>query len=169
MEPRRRSTISPLPTSHSCPTPHTSSPGRGVLHRTTRGLALTVLAAASITGTSHASATPVDTVLPIPVAGLATGPTGLGGPLVGQHVTAVTDTDQPGITHFRGTEGTCACMIHWRNLTTGAAGTANLWFGFPATGGTATTGSGILVATVTTSGAGNPITILPGAGLWIVP
>ncbi|WP_230091268.1 hypothetical protein [Rhodococcus sp. AQ5-07] len=119
---------------------------------------------------SRASAEPVDTVLLIPVAGLATGPTGLGGPLVGQHVTATTDTERPGITEFRGTEGICACMVHWRNLTTGVAGTSNnFWFGLPATGATAITGSGVLVATVTTSGAGSPITVLPGAGLWIVP
>ncbi len=112
---------------------------------------------------SRASAAPVDTVLPIPVAGLATGPTGLGGPLVGQHVTATTDTERPpGITEFRGTEGICACMVHWRNLTTGVAGTSNnFWFGLPATGATAITGSGVLVATVTTSGAGSPITVLP--------
>lgn len=145
-------------------------PSREVaLRRTVTAMVLTVLAAVAITGVTRASAAPVDTVLPIPVAGLATGPTGLGGPLVGQHVTATTDTERPGITEFRGTEGICACMIHWRNLTTGATGASNLWFGFPATGGTAITGSGVLVATVSASGVGSPITVLPGAGLWIVP
>lgn len=142
---------------------------RCIRSRATFGIVLTALAVAILAGAPHAAAAPTDNVLIIPVAGLATGPTGLRGPLVAQHVTATTGTETPGITRFSGTEGTCACMIHWRNLTTGAVGDANLWFGFPATGGTAITGSGILVATVTTSGVGWPITILPGAGFWTVP
>jgi len=142
---------------------------RCIRSRATFGIVLTALTAAILAGAPYAAAAPTDNVLTIPVAGIATGPTGLGGPLVAQHVTATTDTEMPGITRFSGTEGTCACMIHWRNLTTGAVGDANLWFGFPATGGTAITGSGILVATVTTSGVGWPITILPGAGFWTVP
>lgn len=148
---------------------HTPPTRGGALRRATGVVALTLFAAVAITGMQRASSAPVDTVLIIPVAGLATGPTGLGGPLVGQHVTATTDTERPGITEFSGTEGICACVIHWRNLTTGVTGTSNLWFGLPATGGTAITGSGVLVATVTTSGVGSPITVLPGAGLWIVP
>lgn len=120
-------------------------------------------------GTPGAAAIPTDNVLPIPVVGLATGPTGLGGPLVAQHVTVTTAPESPGITRFAGTERPCACAIHWRNVTTGATGTANLWFGPGTSGETAVTGSGTLVATVTASGAGWPITILPGAGLWFVP
>lgn len=136
--------------------------------RTAVGAVLAVLVILFLAGAPSAAAAPTDTVLPIPVAGLATGPTGLGGPLVGQHVTATTDTDLPGITRFAGTERPCACAIHWRNLTTGATGTANLWFGPATSGGTALTGSGVLVAIVTTSGYGWPITVLPGAGLWSV-
>lgn len=130
---------------------------------------LAVFAIPFFTGTPSAAAAPSDSVLPIPVVGLATGPTGLGGPLVAQHVTVTTDPEFPGITRFAGTERPCACAIHWRNLTTGATGTANLWFGPGTSGETAVTGSGTLVATVTASGAGWPITVLPGAGLWFVP
>lgn len=138
-------------------------------YRTAIGAVLAALTTMLLAGAPSAAAAPTDTVLPIPVAGIATGPTGLLLPLVGQHVTATTDPDLPGITRFAGTERACACAIHWRNLTTGATGTANLWFGPPTSGGTAVTGSGILVATVTTSGVGWPITVLPGAGLWTVP
>lgn len=120
-------------------------------------------------GVSTAAAAPADTVLPVPVVGIATGPTGLGGPLVAQHLTATTDPDMPGLTRFSGTERTCACMIHWRNLTTGGAGTTNLWFGPAPHGDVVDTGAGILVATVTASGAVGPITFLPGAGVWLVP
>ncbi|SCC70231.1 MULTISPECIES: hypothetical protein [Rhodococcus] len=172
MKYHRRVGITPLPSSASrgIPLSRTRSTRRVALCRRVGIVVLATLATAVATSMSRASAAPVDTVLPIPVAGLATGPTGLGGPLVGQHVTATTDTERPGITEFRGTEGICACMVHWRNLTTGVAGTSNnFWFGLPATGATAITGSGVLVATVTTSGAGSPITVLPGAGLWIVP
>lgn len=147
----------------------TPTSARRLRSRAAGGVALAAFAIILVSGASHAAAAPTDTVLPVPVAGLATGPTGLAGPLVAQHVTVTTDTEQPGITRFSGTERTCACMIHWHNLTTGATGTSNLWFGLPATGGPAITGSGILVATVTTSGVGGPITALPGAGLWIVP
>lgn len=142
---------------------------RWIRSRTTIGIMLAAFTAAILAGAPQAAAAPTGNILIIPVAGIATGPTGLAGPLVAQHVTATTDTEMPGITRFSGTEGACACMIHWRNLTTGATGDANLWFGLPTTGGTATTGSGILVATVTTSGGGWPITILPGAGFWTVP
>ncbi|MDX5970032.1 hypothetical protein SIM91_43520 [Rhodococcus opacus] len=137
--------------------------------RTMIGVVLVVLTTLFLAGAPSAAAVPTDTVLPLPVAGIATGPTGLYLPLVGQHVTATTDTELPGITRFAGTERHCACAIHWRNLTTGATGTANLWFGAGTSGGTAVTGSGVLVATVTTSGVGWPITVLPGAGLWTVP
>lgn len=122
-----------------------------------------------ISGASTASARPADTVLPLPVVGIATGPTGLGGPFVAQHLTATTDSDTPGLTWFHGTERACACMIHWRNLTTGAAGTTNLWFGPSPHGDVVETGTGVLVATVTASGAVLPITFVPGAGLWTVP
>lgn len=142
---------------------------RWIRSRISIGIVLAAFTVAILAGAPQAAAAPTGNVLIIPVAGIATGPTGLAGPLVAQHVTATTDTEMPGITRFSGTEGICACMIHWRNLTTGATGDANLWFGLPATGGTATTGSGILVATVTTSGVGWPITILPGAGFWTVP
>lgn len=147
----------------------TGVPARGIRYGVMAAFALTVTGLIVAAGPPRAAGAPVETVLPIPVAGLATGPTGLAGPLVAQHVTATTDTAEPGVTHFRGTEGTCACMIHWRHLTTGAAGTSNLWFGLPPADERAVTDSGVLIAAVTTSGAGGPITALPGAGLWLVP
>lgn len=120
-------------------------------------------------GTPTVTAAPTDTVLPVPVVGLATGPTGLGGPLVAQHLTVTTDTDTPGLTRFAGTERPCACMIHWRNLTTGDVGSTNLWFGPSPHGDSVETGAGLLIATVTASGAVGPITFVPGAGFWFVP
>ncbi|WP_454836932.1 hypothetical protein [Rhodococcus qingshengii] len=170
------STLDQLPLRHDLtdvPSPpvaaFTAVPARGIRYGVMAAFLLTVIGLIVLVGPPRAAGAPVETVLPIPVAGLATGPTGLAGPLVAQHVTAATDTAEPGVTHFRGTEGTCACMIHWRNLATGAAGTSNLWFGLPAADERAVTGSGVLIAAVTTSGAGGPITALPGAGLWLVP
>ncbi|QBJ94930.1 hypothetical protein ERC79_02340 [Rhodococcus sp. ABRD24] len=79
-------------------------------------------------GLSTAGAAPTDTVLPVPVVGLATGPTGFPGPPVAQRVTARTDPAAPGTTLFLGTEMLyCACAVHWRNVTTGATGVVNLW------------------------------------------
>lgn len=147
----------------------TITPSKRARSGATLAITLTAFASMLLLGAPTAGAVTTDNVLTVPVAGIATGPTGLAGPLVGQHVTATTDADLSGITTFSGTERLCACMIHWRNLSTGTAGTANLWFGYPATGGTAVTGSGVLIATVTTSGVGGPITVLPGAGLWWVP
>lgn len=128
----------------------------------TSGLTATVSAALLLAGAPSAAATPTDTVLPVPVAGLGKG-------LIGQHVTARTDTESPGITRFLGTGGRCTCVVHWRNLSTGATGSTDLRLGLHRCRGTAFTGRGILVATVAAGGAGTPITVLPGAGQWIVP
>lgn len=134
---------------------------RRILFGSAASVLLAVFVLTSSIGASTAAATLTDTVLPVPVVGIATGPTGLGGPFVAQHLTATTDTDTPGLTRFTGTERSCACMIHWRNLTTGDAGSTNLWFGPSPQGDTVETGAGILVATVTASGAVGPITFLP--------
>lgn len=128
-------------------------------------------------GLPTAGAAPTDTVLPVPVVGLATGPTGFPGPPVAQHVTARTDPAAPGTTLFLGTEMLyCACTVHWRNVTTGATGVVNLWTPFaphPWPTDTAQTGSGVLAATITAGGVpgipGTPTTLLPGGGTWTVP
>lgn len=125
-----------------------------------------------------AGAATTDTVLPVPVVGLATGPTGFPGPPVAQHVTARTDPAAPGTTLFVGTEiPYCVCVIHWRNLTTGAAGVAGAWPApwapTPPPRDVIQTGSGVLVAAVTAGGAPGypltPATLLPGGGTWTVP
>lgn len=129
------------------------------------------------TGLPTAGAAPTDTVLPIPVVGLATGPTGFPGPPVAQHVTARTDPAEPGTTLFLGAETLyCACTVQWRNLTTGAAGVVNIWTPYapkPSPGDVARTGSGVLVAVVTAGGVPGypltPATLLPGGGTWTVP
>ena len=125
-----------------------------------------------------AAAAPTDTVLPVPVVGLATGPTGFPGPPIAQHVTARTDPAAPGTTVFLGTETPyCVCAVHWRNLTTGSAGVTGVWSSTyaptPSPDHVAQTGSGILVAAVTAGGAPGypltPATLLPGGGTWTVP
>ncbi|QSE87888.1 hypothetical protein JWS13_04540 (plasmid) [Rhodococcus pseudokoreensis] len=137
--------------------------------RVAAGTVMVMLSAALLVGAPSAAAAPADTVLPIPVFGVATGPTGLGGPLVAQHVKARTDPDSPGSTRFVGAEYGCLCLVHWRNLSTGATGATGVGRPFDPRA-VAVTGPGVLVATVTVSGlAGSPITVLPGAGAWIVP
>lgn len=127
------------------------------------------------TGLPTAGAASTDTVLPVPIVGLATGPTGLPGPLLAHHVTARTDPAAPGTTAFLGTETPyCLCVVHWRNLTTGAAGVWHSTYALtPSPTHVAQTGSGILVATVTAGGAPGypltPATLLPGGGTWTVP
>lgn len=140
--------------------------------------AMPVALLASLTlGPAPAAAAPTDTILPIPIVGLATGPTGFPGPPVAMHVTARTDPSTPGTTLFLGTEMEyCGCVVLWRNLTTGASGRVDLWTPFaphPWPTDTAQTGSGNLVATVAAGGAPGgllvPITILQGGGAWTVP
>ncbi|OYD70034.1 hypothetical protein [Rhodococcus sp. OK302] len=135
---------------------------------------IAILGILSLAGAPAASAAPTDSVLAIPIAGVATGVTGLYGEAFSQFITARTDTDTPGITQFLGGQRGCACVVHWRNLSTGLTG--DTFAGFDPspvwaspTAGIAATGSGVLVATATVSGAGLPITALPGAGVWTVP
>lgn len=126
--------------------------------------------AALLLGTSTASAAPSDVVLPIPLVGIATGPTGFGGPFVAGYVKATTDPDLPGITQFDGVAGDCVCVVHWRNLATGAAGTTYYWFGGETDDdGLIETGSGVVTAVATAGGAVSPITFIPGAGVFVVP
>ncbi|QHE74109.1 hypothetical protein GFS60_07799 (plasmid) [Rhodococcus sp. WAY2] len=87
------------------------------------------------------SAAPVDTVLPVPVAGNTLSfqyATWMG--ICQGRVIARTDTATPGLTYFRMETG-CTGTVHWRNLTAGAAGDGHglcpdpeTWAGFQARG-----------------------------------
>lgn len=101
------------------------------------GAGIVVLAAAV-----PVAATPADTVFPIPLAGVGIVVPGL--PTVGAgYLIAGTDTDTPGITRFRPAGTYCCMVIHWRNLSTGAADT--VYLGYPSVD--AYTGPGVVVAT----------------------
>lgn len=127
--------------------------------------------AALLMNTSTASAAPTEVVLPIPLVGLATGPTGLIGPFIAGYIKATTDPDLPGVTQFDGVSDHCMCNVHWRNLTTGAEGTAYYWFGGGETDkdGLIETGSGVVTAVATAGGVQYPLTFVPGAGVFTVP
>ncbi|MFV9455342.1 hypothetical protein ACNJ7E_18100 [Rhodococcus sp. NM-2] len=128
----------------------------------TLAAALTIPGVLLLSGAPTAAAAPIDTVLPGPVVGLT-------GPVASGHVMVRTDTDSPGITRFLGTGGRCACVVHWRNVSTGASGSADLRSGPGHSRAMVFTGPGVLVATVTAVGvAGAPITLLPGVGAWTV-
>jgi hypothetical protein len=131
------------------------------------GAAVAVAAALTFLSAHIAAATPVDTPFPIPAAGLmppdpiwrTPGP-------AGGWIIARTDPSSPGITHFVAIGMGCgACVVHWRNLSTGDVGDD---FAYVHPTSPAVTGSGVLVATVSIAGA-SPLTILPGAGAWTVP
>jgi hypothetical protein len=135
---------------------------------TLAGIALAALLLAA----PPASAAPTDTVLPIPFAGLTNGPTGFTNPPSSTFISVLTDPDEPGITRFRcGAYPYCDLVVHWRNLSTGASGAADLLYG--PSRGVAQTGSGTVVAAFTAGGMpgylGTPTTLLPGAGVWPVP
>ncbi len=89
------------------------------------------------------------------------------------YVQATTDPDLPGVTQFNGAAGYCMCVVHWRNLTTGAAGTAGTanyaYGGSHDDDGLIETGSGVVTAVATAGGPVSPITFIPGAGVVIVP
>lgn len=83
------------------------------------------------------------------------------------YMTASTDPATPGVTRFSN-DRYCCVFIHWRNISTGAAGIAYLRH----TNVDAHTGSGTVVATVTPPDGlpGYPtFMLLPGAGAWTVP
>ncbi|MDV7246265.1 MULTISPECIES: hypothetical protein [Rhodococcus] len=111
-----------------------------------------------------ATAAPTDAVLPVPVIGITNLPTGFLSPVYSQ-MTVRTDPETPGITEFI---QYCVCTVHWRNLTTGAAGAvAPTLFTGPVL-----TGSGTVVAVLTVNGWSDRVgtlTALPGAGAWNVP
>jgi len=126
---------------------------------------------AAIVGAPAVLAAPVDTVLPVPVAGNTLSfqyATWMG--ICQGRVIARTDTATPGLTYFRMETG-CTGTVHWRNLTTGAAGDAEVRASNspqsppPAA---AATGSGVLVATITL-GIPYSTTFWPGMGMWTVP
>lgn len=131
------------------------------------GAAVTVAAALTLLGAHIAAVTPVDTPFPIPAAGL-TAPDPIWrtpGP-AGGWIIARTDPSAPGLTHFVAIGLGCgACVVHWRNLSTGDVGDAAAYV-HPSV--PTVTGSGVLVATVSIAGA-SALTILPGAGAWTVP
>lgn len=138
-----------------------------------RGMTLAGIALAALLAAPTVSAAPTDTVLPIPFAGLTNGPTGFANPPSSKYITVRTDPDEPGITRFRcGASPYCDVVVHWRNLSTGASGAADLLFG-PTAPGVTQTGSGTVVAAFTAGGVpgypGTPTTLLPGAGAWTVP
>jgi hypothetical protein len=121
--------------------------------------------AALLLAAQPAAAAPTDTAFPIPVAGLSVGVTGL--PSSGYfYLTATTDTDTPGVTRLGPYTGV---HVHWRNISTGAAGVAYL---DNRDGTSVETGSGtvVAVATVPPEGPGYRMLVsTPGAGAWTVP
>ncbi len=93
---------------------------------TVAGTALVVLLLAA----PPVSAAPTDTVLAIPFAGLTNGPTGFTNSPSSTDITVRTDPDEPGITRFRcGAFLYCDFVVHWRNISTGASGAADLLCG----------------------------------------
>lgn len=133
-------------------------------HRLRRASIVAGAGAALLLAAQPAAAAPIDTVLPIPVGGVGVGVTGL--PSSGySYLTATTDTDDPGVTRFGPYTGV---HVHWRNLSSGAAGVAyvNNRYGTPVE-----TGSGTVAAVVTISDAlgYRILASTPGAGVWTVP
>ncbi|MFC4604585.1 hypothetical protein [Rhodococcus kronopolitis] len=121
------------------------------------GAGLALLSAAQ----PAAAAAPTDTVFPVPVVWIGHTATNLPTGDI-NYVTASTDPAMPGITRFTGTPYT----VHWRNLSTGAAGTVRV----EGPSVEVHTGSGPVVATVTSGGvAFFALTLLPGGGAWMVP
>ncbi|EKT82183.1 hypothetical protein COO55_32355 [Rhodococcus opacus] len=135
-------------------------PGRG----TSAASVLVGLGALFLGVAPVATAAPTDTVLPVPVIGITNLPTGFLSPVYSQ-VMVRTDPEAPGMTEF---VEYCVCTVHWRNLTTGAAGAV-----VPSRStGPVLTGSGTVVAVLTVNGwSDRPgvLTALPGAGTWNVP
>lgn len=123
-------------------------------------------------GAATASAAPIDTTLPIPVAGISISALAYW-PASKMNVVASTDTMSPGTTTFSGSNSVvtntgCACFVHWRNVSTGAGGTADVAGNSPVT---VVTGSGLVVAGATFHMGfhGIDVTLIPGAGTWTVP
>lgn len=121
--------------------------------------------AALLLAAQPAAAAPTDTVLPVPVAGISVGATGL--PSSGYfYLTATTDPETPGVTRLGPYTGV---HVHWRNISTGTAGVAYLDNRY---GTSVETGSGTVVASVTIPPEGPGYRIVAstaGAGVWTVP
>jgi hypothetical protein len=134
------------------------------LHRRLRCIAIATGAAAValLFGATPATAAPTETVLAVPLAGIGVGVTGL--PSAGYYyITATTDPDTPGVTRFGPYAGV---FVHWRNISTGAAGVTYL----DAPGADVRTGPGIVFAAVTLRDDPGPRGVyVPGAGAWSVP
>ena len=93
-------------------------------HRLRRASIVAGAGVALLLAAHPAAAAPTDTVFPIPVAalGLSVGSSEL--PRSGYtYVTATTDPDTPGVTRLGPYIGV---HVHWRNISTGAAGVAYL-------------------------------------------
>ncbi|MGO4205437.1 hypothetical protein AB4Z09_27610 [Rhodococcus sp. TAF43] len=137
-------------------------------HRLRRASIVVGTGLALVLGAQPADAAPTDTVFPIPIAGISVSTTGL--PSSGySYPTATTDPDTPGVTRLG--LPYAGVHVHWRNISTGAAGVAYL----DHPGGTSVeTGSGTVVAVATAPGGVDGINyrifvITPGAGVWTVP
>lgn len=134
-------------------------------HRLRQASVFAGAGAALLLAAHPAAATPTDTVLPVPVAGISVGVTGL--PSSGYfYLTATTDPDTPGVTRLGPYTGV---HVHWRNVSTGAAGVAYLDNRY---GTSVETGSGTVVASITIPPEGPGYRIVastPGAGVWTVP
>ncbi|ORM02879.1 hypothetical protein A5N72_16975 [Prescottella equi] len=125
--------------------------------------------AALLLAAQPAAAAPTDTVLSVPISALAFSTGSSEPPRSGYtYVTATTDPDTPGVTRLGPYIGV---HVHWRNLSTGAAGVAYLG---DHDGTLVETGSGTVAAVATAPGGVDGINyriwvITPGAGTWTVP
>ncbi len=128
-------------------------------HRLRRASIVAGAGAALLLVAHPAAAAPTDTVFAIPGSAFGLGANRLPGSY-SFYLTATTDTDTPGVTRF----GPYArAFLHWRNISTGAAGVAYLGEGTPVE-----TGSGTVVALATLPGYGL-LASTPSAGVWTVP
>lgn len=137
-------------------------------HRLRRAIIIAGAGAALLLAAQPAAAAPTETVFPIPVTVLGLSVGSSEPPRSGSHyVTATTDPDTPGVTRLGPYIGV---HVHWRNLSTGAAGVAYL--GDP-DGTLVATGSGTVVGVATVPQPDGIFFLIvlstPGAGVWTVP
>lgn len=137
-------------------------------HRLRRASVIAGAGAALLLVAHPAAAAPTGTVFPIPVAALALSVGSSELPRSGYtYVTATTDPDTPGMTRFGADTGV---HVHWRNVSTGAAGVAYLG---NRDGTLVETGSGTVVAVATVPQPDGIFFLIvvstPGAGVWTVP
>lgn len=116
-----------------------------------------------------ASAAPVTAATFTPLLGLAgtsSGSSDVTGPVT-EDIRVTTDPDEPGVSRFSGSVF-CTCQVNWRNLDTGATGSAPGGGPFIVGGPSpyvAVTGPGTIVATAVVS---TGVTLLPGNATWHV-